>query len=284
MKKALFLSQKVGIITAAQREPFVYYRQELLDELNLTIKYFNIDTLSDIRHLSKQYDSEIIFIQPFWKESPEELQNIIQEIRLQYPQRKLIFIDPWAQASSTYFNLLPYVDKFLKRQCYKNLQNYYQEFVGGSMFTDYLAKQWGLDFESWQVGSQVTTGYETRIMAGWNLGTAKKYKKQLKRSKGWIWSRLHPKKIDVFCRMSLGSRDKKEWYYEYRKAAIEALQSLSSNHQVAISGTFLDNLVPNRQYQREIKIFIFIRFSIKYRELFFKRFFLFIVRQCSQKA
>ncbi|ACK67826.1 hypothetical protein PCC8801_3877 [Rippkaea orientalis PCC 8801] len=255
MKKVLFLGKRVDTISQAQYEPFIYYRQQLLDELNLTIKYLNIETLNEIKQLCQKYDSEIVFIQPFWREKPDEVEMILREIRSDYPDRKLIFIDPWSQASSKYFKVLPYVDKFLKRQCYKNRQDYHQKFIGGSRFTHFLANTWNLDFEQWYVGSEVPQGYEERIMPGWNLGTAKRYKKALQRSKGWLWSRLHPKNIDVFCRMSFGNRDNKEWYYEYRKSAIDALDPLSSNsnYRVAISGSFVDSLVPNSQYQREIK-------------------------------
>jgi len=253
MKTALFVGNRVDAISQAQYEPFLYHSQDLLKDLDLTIKYLNIETLDEAQQLCQKYDSEIIFIQPFWRESPDKVKTTLKEIRSTYPHRKLIFIDPWAQASSNYFNVLPYVDKFLKRQCYKNLQDYHQDFIGGSKFTNFLANTCNLNFEQWSVGSKVHKGYEERIIPGWNLGTAKRYKEALQHSKSWSSSSLYPKEIDVFCRMSFGDRHKKEWYYEYRKSAIDALEFLSSNYRVAISGSFVDSLIPNNQYQKEIK-------------------------------
>lgn len=51
----------------------------------------------------------------------------------------------------------------------------------------------------------------------------------------------------------MGSSQKKEWYYQYRQTALEALQPLASDYQIVTSGKTEGGLVPYHQYLQEIK-------------------------------
>lgn len=252
MIKALIIGSNRDSIVKAQCEPFTYSRKQLVQQLNLKVQYLPAETFADIAQVCKQHESEIVFLLPYWRENPLEAEQIMKSIREDHPHRKLILIDPFAQASTKYFNLLPYVDRFLKRQRYKNIEDYKQHYIGGSQFTDFVARKWNYNFEGWYVGSDVPSGYENRIQLGWSLGTAKRFKKALFQPQ-FNWFR--PKKtLDIFCRLSLGSETKKEWYYEYRQAAVDALLPLASDYKIAASGGFMgSSLVPQRQYLQEIK-------------------------------
>lgn len=250
--KALVIGYRKDPIAVAQRDPFIYNRKLLRRELNLEVEQIPAETFAEIREACQKNDSDIVFLLPSWRESPSEAEKAIAAVRADNPSRKLIFVDPYAQASTKYFNLLPYVDRFLKRQCYKQRDNYKRQFVGGSMFTDYLSRELKFDFDDWSVGSVVPEGYEDRISPGWNLGTSKKFKQALRKP---LFPFLKPSKsIDIFCRLSLGSANQKEWYYQYRYAAVEALNPLKADYKVATSGGFEGtSLVPRRQYFRELK-------------------------------
>lgn len=251
MKTLIIGSQKDSIVKA-QIEPFSYNKKILSRQLNIDYKYVPKETFLDIGETSKNSEYDLLLIIPFWGENPIESEKVIKEIRESNPNQKLIFIDPWAQVSSTYFNLLPYVDWFLKRQRYKNLNEYKKKFIGGSMFTDFLANHWQYDFDDWYVGSEVPEGYENRIISGWNLGTAKKFKDELFSWK--LWQRSFEKDVDIFCRMSLGNANKKEWYFNYRATSIEALKPLESDYKMAVSGGFTgESLIPRRQYYNELR-------------------------------
>lgn len=245
-------------IAQAQREPFLYYQKELKKRLNLNVKQYTAETFEEIDQVCRTYDSDIIFLMPSWRESLtnkllSKAKNIVQNLKIDYPNRKLIFIDPFAQVSTNYFPLLPYVDYFLKRQCYQNLETYTKQFVGGSSFTDFLAQSMNLNFNKWYVGSDVPKSELHKIMPGWNLGTARKFKQSLLGKSFLGWRKLPPKTIDIFCRLSLGNTNKNEWYSQYRIMAVEALNPLVSDYNVAKSGKDNNNLVSPRQYSREIK-------------------------------
>ena len=253
MKKALIIGcDRNDAIAQAQREPFMYHKKSLRQKLNLNTEHIYTNNFAEIAQACQQQDSDVVFLLPNWRETPEVAEKAVKSIRENNPNRTLIFVDPFAQTSTRYFNLLPYVDRFLKRQCLADLEEYDLKSIGGSTFTEFVARQWQADFSNWSIDSKIPDGYQDRISSGWNLGTAKKYRQQLQKPK--FWSRNYKKEIDVFCRLSLGSNKKKEWYCEYRQASVKALEPLDRDYKLAVSGRFIeDGLIPSRQYLREIK-------------------------------
>lgn len=257
MKTAILVGYIDDSVAKAQREPFVYNEKLLKEELNLQVKQYDAVTFSEISKVCNSVNSDIIFLLPTWKESLTEeklnnAENIIRELREKNSYRKLIFIDPFAQTTSNYFRLLPYVDYFLKRQRYQNLDEYQNDFIGGSKFTDFLATQWKFDLSNWYTGSKVSSEFQDKIKTGWNLGTAQRFKKELLR-KPLFGMGNHKKEIDIFCRLSLGKNNNDEWYSKYRATALDFLEVLASDYKVAISGKYTDSLVSQRQYFAELK-------------------------------
>jgi Glycosyl transferases group 1 len=238
-------------IVAAQREPFADERHLLKRQFGINLKSVRAETLAEIQAGCKTDNSDVVFLFPSWRESASEIDRVVREIRDEKPQRKLIFVDPFAQTSSNFFQVLPYVDLFLKRQRPRDLSEYQQGFIGGSRFTASIAES-GIELNNWSVSSEVPTAYEHRIVTGWSLGTATRFRRALLPRFGF--SRRYPKTIDVFCRMSLGTQQQKEWYCDYRIAAVEALQPLVQDYNLAASARFAEEgFIPRRQYEQELK-------------------------------
>lgn len=253
MRTALLVGNVQDFVGEAQRDPFLYSRNRLNRQLDLNVKYVQAETFSEIEQACQKNSSDVVFFLHGCLEAPENVAKSLEKIRTDHPDRKLIFIDPFAQASTWYFNVLPYVDKFLKRQIYHNFDDYKQDFIGGSRLTEFMATHWKIDLDKWYVGSEIPHGYEDRLGLGWNLGTAKTFVQGLQ--KPFLSLCPAPKKtIDLFCRMSLGHEHKKEWYYEYRKIALQAIEPLKSKYNVASGGGSIQKgLVSKRQYAREMK-------------------------------
>jgi hypothetical protein len=250
--KVLVLGHNQDPIAVAQRDPFSDNCETLRQQLNLELTHITAETFVAIEEACQTHTANIVFLLPSWEETPEEAEQAVKSIRDGNSELKIYFIDPFSQVSTTYFNLLPYVDRLLKRQRYKNLEDYKKSYVGGTMFTDYLASKWHLDLNGWHVGSKIPIGYEERIISGWNLGTSKNFRNILL-DQSPSGRRSHTKNIDVFCRLSLGSQAKKEWYYKYRVAALQSVKALESRCTVAASGGFIEaGLVSRFQYYREL--------------------------------
>lgn len=238
-------------IVIAQREPFADERHLLNRKFDITLKSVRAETLAEIEAGCKIDNSDGVFLFPSWRESAMEIERVVRELREEKPQRKVMFVDPFAQTSSNFFNVLPYVDRFLKRQRPVDLSDYQQGFSGGSRFTEFIAKS-GISLNTWSVGSEVSPVYQNRITTGWSLGTATRFRRALRSP--FRFRRPSAKSIDIFCRMSLGTQQKKEWYCEYRSAAVQALLPLGKDYKIVASARFVEEgLIPRRQYAREIQ-------------------------------
>ena len=251
--KALLLGLTTDPIAAAQHEPFVDERRLLRRQLDLTVQHVPAKNMIEMGEACLKYDSDVVFFFPSWRENAGVVTRTFQALRQEFPHRQLIFVDPFAQASSNYFSVLPYVDRFLKRQRLQNVADYQKSFVGGCEFVEFIARQWGAHLRGWFVGSAVPSGCEHRIASGWNLGTARRFRKALRQPR-FFPNRPARKNIDLFCRLALGPERQQEWYCQYRIAAVAALEPLASDYQLAASARFVEEgLIPQSQYLRELK-------------------------------
>ena len=89
---------------------------------------------------------------------------------------KLIFLDYYAPTASPHFRVASKVDVYLKHQTLKNESLYDQDFVGGYIFTDFLAKQMGYDIGQWYFGSRLAKESRHKLVFAWNLGVTRRYR------------------------------------------------------------------------------------------------------------
>lgn len=254
--KALLIgnaSLKHDAIPNAQLYPFFDNRKQLQKQLGLTFKHIQAETLQDIAQATRRAEVDVFFIRPDWREDPIAVEQCFQKIREQNPEKKIIVIDPFDQVSSRFFSILPYVDRLLKYQRLKDVYQYQKPLAGGTAITDFVVKELGYDIKDWSVQSEVPVGYEHRIGTGWNVTLIKRFQEKLLSPLPWHQNRQQ-KSIDVFCRMSYGLKDQLEWYGQYRMAAVESLQPLASDYNLAVSGEFAgQNVISSRQYFQEIQ-------------------------------
>ena len=241
------------LISPAQLFPFFDNRAKLRQALDLTFEHVHAETFTEIEAACGEADVDAVFLRPSWQESPDEAERVLSKLKQENPDRKLIFLDPWDQVNSRFFNVLPYVDRFLKYQRLKDVTRYQQPLAGGTVITDYLVNELGYDIGDWYVGSEVPAGYESRIGTSWNVTLIKRFKRELLR-RPMIWQPKIAKSIDVFCRVSYGVRGSHDWYGRYRQAAIAAIEPLEQHYKLAVNGEYVgDRVISSRQYFNEIR-------------------------------
>lgn len=255
--KALLIgntSRKYDAIPYAQLYPFFDNQKQLQKQLGLSFKHIQAETSQEIAQAAFQDPTvDVLFIRPDWREDPTDVEQCFQLIRERYSDKKIIAIDPFDQASSRFFNILPYVDRLLKHQRLRDVHQYQQPLAGGTVITDYLVKELGYDIKDWSVQSVVPAGFEHRIGTGWNVTLIKRFKQKLLSPFPWHTNRKQ-KSIDIFCRLSYGPQNQIEWYTQYRMAAVEALQPLASHYNLAVSGEFEgQKTISSRQYFQELQ-------------------------------
>ncbi|MCH7964138.1 MAG: hypothetical protein IH852_09390 [Bacteroidetes bacterium] len=100
-------------------------------------------TLRFYTHLQgkKIFDADILFInsyifKPFWKNSKDEIFSFLRNAQEQ--RLRIFWFDNTDSTWSTQFEVLPYVEMYLKNQIFKNKSLYLKRFHTGRIFTDYF--------------------------------------------------------------------------------------------------------------------------------------------------
>jgi hypothetical protein len=83
--------------------------------------------------------------------------------------RKLIWLDSTASTGSTHFQVLPIVDKYLKKQLLKDLSLYTRVFYGARIYTDYYKKHYNLPNEEVAQVDPIDKKYINKLCLSWNL-------------------------------------------------------------------------------------------------------------------
>lgn len=243
---------KQEYLSAGQLYPFFDYRPQLQRRLGLKFQHFAADRFSEIETICQQNPADVFFIRPHWQETADAAEQTLSRLRQTYPESKIFLIDPYDQVSSLYFGALPYIDRLIKYQALKDVETYYRPLHGGTVLTDRLVREMGYDLQGWEVTSAVPAGYADRIVPGWFISLIPEFKKYMVNP---VFSRqLMPKSIDIACHISLGPKQKIDWYGQLRMQSFEAIQALPSRYSRAISGEFLEErTVSHRQYLYDLQ-------------------------------
>lgn len=252
----LLLSRNQGYGTpdGQQIMPFFMYQREL-NEQGITFSNQPTHTAEDrtasIRNaLESQSPPDVVIVMPHWSEEPDELARWFDETRARIRPVRLVMLDYHAPTSSPYFGVLPYVDKYIKRQVLRDRSLYQRDYLGGFIYADFVARTWGFDLKDWHFGSKPDPEHLHKLVAGWNLGITPRYRKMLKLSKlnPIPWSR---RPIDVQLRVGTINRTDKpqEWYQFSRSKALEQIQGLKGNRRLSGTGR-----VNSRKYFAELSL------------------------------
>jgi hypothetical protein len=87
---------------------------------------------------------------------------------------KTIFFDDADGAADTRFEVLPYVDRYLKKQVLSDLETYRRELYGRQLFTDYHHNKYGIKDSNNHYRKKLSHKYDdSKIEVSWNLGAGK---------------------------------------------------------------------------------------------------------------
>lgn len=241
-------------IPAFQFYPFFDNKALLQRQLGLNLRHLQADSLSDIATVAQSVKADVFFVRPFWQDNPTDVEWLMTQLRHHHPSAYIVFIDPFDQTSSRFFNVLPYVDCFSKQQRLRDVHLYTQPLAGGSLLTDRLSRELGYELNGWNVGSDVPEEYESRIETGWFVTLTPRFKRELFRPQMPWEQAFYPRDIDVFCHVSCGARNNLEWYGQHRMAAHEVLQRLAPDYRLSISCEYSgERTVSTRRYFQEIR-------------------------------
>ena len=84
---------------------------------------------------------------------------------------KIIWMDDSDSSTVTHFEVLPYVDLYMKKQILKNRELYRQSFYGGRIFTEFYHQNFGVEDDNpFMQFYPLLEGAEKKVCVSWNIG------------------------------------------------------------------------------------------------------------------
>jgi hypothetical protein len=86
--------------------------------------------------------------------------------------QSLYWFDMRDSAGTTQFEVLPYVKKYVKKQFYKDINNYKKKLKGGRFYTDYYIRKYKVKDDKDYLLKNFDDEFYPKLILGWNLGVA----------------------------------------------------------------------------------------------------------------
>ncbi len=161
---------KVNILTTNNYISYYFFypllaNKRRLRELNIILKYYeNINDsiydcdaiLLDSKHFSAIYRGK------------KDVLSLLQIIREKC--NKVIWMDLTASTGTTHFQVMPFVDRYWKKQLLKDLSLYENKFYGERIYTDYYKHYLNIDNESTYTVEPLKEDVKCKVDLSWNLG------------------------------------------------------------------------------------------------------------------
>ncbi len=239
---------KEEAIAYTHGEGFQVEAAALMRELRLTPIWEHIGGLERIEETIARVKPDVAVLMPTWRDSADAVISTFRRLS-ELPERpKLVFLDWYAPTSSPHFGVLPYVDRYIKRNVLADFSGYSKNYVGGYEVAEFVSRMLKFDLGDWRFGSDIPPGCEHKLWLGWNFGVGKTYRKLTKFGSvlGKAW---HRRSVDVNRRLGPPSKSNapNEWYQLYRDAALHALDPLAAKW--TCSGY---ERIPRRKYLFEL--------------------------------
>jgi hypothetical protein len=231
--------------------------------------------------LKKDKNQKILLVGWFQKQDRDgKHKRLLSDLREKY--KKIFFFDDNDGSESHFLDLLPYIDKYYKKQLFKDRKLYATAFYGKRIFTDFYHREFGADegpAPEWlpKLGSEQDLEKMTPL---WNLAYGQypvskrkhKYAKYFFRFFGaksmkWILTQHSFEKIPTPTTMKCQARF---GYKEYRP--LVGFQRKILLESVKNSDSFLSGRVPFDVYNKEVKEVIAILSPFGWGEVCFRDF------------
>lgn len=237
----ILITKSDNAIAKAQIFPFYLYKKELKEKFGLIFNELKINDNSDA--LSKldvdfsKYD--VMFVQ---KRALRDDVEFLKSIEI-----KKVFLDDSASSGTCLFNILPYINVYLKKQFLKNLEKYKKPYLGKRYYADYLIKLYNIK-EPHKKSQLLKVKYKNKLVLGWNFLISKRFYRQLRKQRYRIFKK---RKIDISCRIRLGDNKSSEpkWIYFHRFFVLNNLKKLKNKYKIIAT----NRLISIRSYLRELK-------------------------------
>ncbi len=229
MRRVLLVSDQASYTNEQQFAPLFAGRGRIRERLGVA---FHRQLLSDAlllpSRLLRHYD--IVGLKLGFRTPEAEVVRIANTIKSALAANgKLVYFDGDDDLCVQWPKLLPCVDLYVKKHCFRDRSAYLESRIGKTNLTDYVAREFGISFadDIIPTSEPVDEAQLDKIVLGWNVGLDDKIR---------AFHGAHPeriataaKDIDVVCRATVNP---KSWIYPLRSAVIPRINAMGANYRV----------------------------------------------------
>ncbi len=231
MTRLLVLVQSGDAVVQWTVDGLAMHRRLLRKELGVELELVEIEGLDAIEAAIDAHHADAVVATSSWRLPAEDTIACFRALYERPKRPWLVYYDTFDPTSSPYFGLLPWVDRYAKKQLLVDVDAYQQDHAGGFVFSDFMARHYGHALDGWHFGSRIPAGCADRLVLGWSLASAR----HLVRGATKTPATQQERDIDVHCRLSFGP-EPESWYAAHRRAVLEALAPLGERHRVIAAG------------------------------------------------
>lgn len=207
--------------------------------MGLHLTYANCPTFRSIQDTYQSFRPDILFVAFPWNANATECVDFLKPIYNSADRPRIVYLDTYDQSTSPHLQVLPYVDKYWKKQTLTPISLYNtNQWAGKNPLADMAVRYGQAELNGWSFGSSIPDEYRHRLEVSWNIGVWKRVSRQCRHP--WLdhAKRLfQPRKsIDIFCRVSTkpsSDADPNNIYTNHRERCLMALSPLQKKYTVA---------------------------------------------------
>ena len=140
--------------------------KEKLADLDILIKYHDKLNENIVNCDTLLIDSK--FFRNYWKDKRDYVISLLQGFREKCKQ--IIWLDTTDSTGATHFQVLPYVDKYWKKQLLKDVKLYERKYFGARIYTDYYKTHFKLNPKTSYSVDPIKKEHVDKLACSWNLG------------------------------------------------------------------------------------------------------------------
>ncbi len=228
-RRILLVGDRAVYTSEQQFAPLLASRPALRQRLGVILHHQRLsDALERPAGFWRAYDA--VGLKLGFRTAASEAVSIARTLRGRLGSRaRLIYFDGDDDLGIQWPDLLPLVDLYVKKHCFRDRSEYARGRIGKSNLTDYVSRSFGVSFANDIIprSEGVPADQIGKIVTSWNLALDDKIR-ELHAARP-LPPATDAKDIGVVCR---ASAPKESWIYPLRAPVIEQIRHLEPEHRV----------------------------------------------------
>jgi hypothetical protein len=226
-------------LSNTQIYPFYFYRNKLENKYNIHFQEIDLLDLNLENSVVVNHNIKRIYFQHGFMMPHGEVEKYLKYVAEVFPLAKIAFMDWFAPLTIPYAEVADrYIDIYIKKQTFKNFDDYQQITIGDTNLSDYYSRRHLLDLPTMQFSPPKDFEKKIRLWPNFYLSP-----QMVDLFLGRVPDR-HNRPIDLHARIAVNGVD---WYRAMRQESWDAIKSLNG-YSVASEGR-----VPRHRFFDELR-------------------------------